>query len=153
MRRASAVLIGLILLGNVLADEDAVKKDMTLLEGEWSMVSGTLIGVSWPEELIKTGKQRIAKNGETTVILSGQIFLKAKFTIDPSKKPKAIDYEITYGSTKGTKQLGIYKLEGDQVEFCFAPPGKKDRPTEFSGRELTLSVWKREKKSDKKENK
>jgi uncharacterized protein (TIGR03067 family) len=127
--------------------EDAAKKEMTLLEGEWSMVSGEANGMAMPEATAKTGK-RVAKDGETTITVSGQVYFKAKFSIDPSKKPKAIDYEMTEGPTKGKTHLGIYELDGDTVKFCFAAPGK-DRPTDFTaneGSQRTLSVWKREKK-------
>jgi len=74
--------------------------------------------------------------------------MKAKFTIDPAKNPKQIDYAMTGGPTTGKTQLGIYELEGDTVKFCFAAPGK-DRPPDFTTKEgssRTLSVWKREKK-------
>jgi uncharacterized protein (TIGR03067 family) len=97
--------------------------------------------------MVATGK-RVAKDGETTISMSGQLYFKAKFSIDPTKKPKAIDYVMTDGPTKGKTHLGIYELDGDTVKFCFAAPGK-DRPTEFTakdGSQNTLSVWKREKK-------
>jgi uncharacterized protein (TIGR03067 family) len=117
------------------------------LDGEWSMVSGMANGQAMPAEMAKTGK-RVAKDGETTITIGGQVYFKAKFTIDPAKKPSTIDYVMTEGPTKGKTHLGIYELTGDTVTFCFAAPGK-DRPTEFSskeGSERTLSVWKREKK-------
>jgi uncharacterized protein (TIGR03067 family) len=127
--------------------QDAAKKELALLEGEWSMMSGEANGFSMPKEMVKTGK-RVAKEGETTISMGGQVYFKAKYTIDPSKKPKAIDYVMTAGPTKGKTQLGIYELDGDTVKFCFAAPGK-DRPTEFSAKEgsqRTMSVWKRDKK-------
>jgi uncharacterized protein (TIGR03067 family) len=127
--------------------QDVAKKEMAQLEGEWSMVSGEANGVSMPEATVKTGK-RVAKEGETTITMGGQVYFKAKFRIDPTKKPKAIDYTMTEGPTKGKTHLGIYELDGDTVKFCFAAPGK-DRPTEFTAKEgshQTLSIWKRDKK-------
>jgi uncharacterized protein (TIGR03067 family) len=145
MRTTVAVIAILVLIG---ADaDDAVKKEMAQLEGEWSMVSGEASGTSMPKDLVSTGK-RVAKDGETTITIGGQVYLKAKFTIDPAKKPKAIDYTMTEGPTKGKTHLGIYELDGDTVKFCFAAPGK-DRPTDFTAKEgsdRTLSVWKRDKK-------
>ena len=131
----------------VAGDSDAVKKDMTQLQGEWSMVSGEIDKQPMPEALLK-GSKRVAKGDETTVTIGGMLFMKAKFTVDPSKKPKTIDYMMTEGLTKGKTQLGIYELDGDTVKFCFAKPGQ-DRPPEFVTKEgsgRTLSVWKREKK-------
>jgi uncharacterized protein (TIGR03067 family) len=140
-------LIGALLLAGAEGGQDAVKKEMAQLEGEWSMVSGEANGQSLPPESVK-GAKRVAKDGETTITISGQVFFKAKFTVDPTKKPKTIDYTMTEGPTKGKTHLGIYELEGDTIKFCFAAPGK-ERPTEFSakeGSEQTLSVWKRDKK-------
>jgi uncharacterized protein (TIGR03067 family) len=126
------------------AAPDAVKKELALFDGEWTMVSGERDGMHLPDDLVKTAK-RVAKDGETTVTIGGSTFLKAKYTVDPSKKPKTIDYTLTDGPNKGKKQLGIYEIDGDLVKICFASPDA-ERPTEFttkadSGR--TLSVWKR----------
>jgi uncharacterized protein (TIGR03067 family) len=127
--------------------QDAAKNEMSQLEGEWSMVSGQANGQAMPQDLVKSAK-RVAKGGETTITFAGQVFFKAKFSIDPAKKPKAIDYTMTEGPTKGKTHLGIYEVNGDTVTFCFAAPGG-DRPTNFTAKEgsqRTLSVWKRDKK-------
>ena len=123
-------------------DKEAVKKDMEQLQGEWSMLmpdgSGKTISDS----------KRVCKGDETTVTFGGRLMMKARFTIDPSKKPKTIDYQMIDGPTKGKKQLGIYELNGDTVKFCFGSPGS-ERPSDFTskpGDGRTLSVWKREKK-------
>jgi uncharacterized protein (TIGR03067 family) len=126
---------------------DTVKKEMAAIEGEWTMVSGEINGQAMPENYLKTGK-RESKDGVTTVTFGGMLFMKAKYTLDPSKSPKAIDYEFVDGPTKGKKQLGIYEIDGDSVKFCFASPGK-NRPTEFAAKEgsgNTYSVWKKAKK-------
>jgi uncharacterized protein (TIGR03067 family) len=146
MRKIVSVFTVLV-LGSVGGAQDATKKEMTQLEGEWSMVSGEANGFSMPKETADNGK-RLAKDGETTITIGGKVYFKAKISIDPTKKPKAIDYTMTEGPTKGKTHLGIYELDGDTVKFCFAAPGK-DRPTEFTakeGSERVLSVWKRDKK-------
>jgi uncharacterized protein (TIGR03067 family) len=148
MRVTVPMLAAVVLIGAASAqDADAVKKEMTQLEGQWSMVSAEANGLSMPKETVNSGK-RVAKDGETTITIGGQVYFKAKFSIDPTKKPKGIDYTMTEGPTKGKTHLGIYELDGDTVKFCFAAPGK-DRPTEFTAKEgsdRTLSVWKRDKK-------
>ena len=146
MRVPVLVIVVLVVVAPVGA-QDAAKKEMAQLEGEWSMVSGEANGVTMPEATVKTGK-RVAKEGETTISIGGQVYFKAKFSIDPTKQPKAIDYTMTEGPTKGKTHLGIYELDGDTVKFCFTAPGK-DRPTDFTatkGSERTFSVWKRDKK-------
>jgi uncharacterized protein (TIGR03067 family) len=147
MSRVGLLLAFVVAVGTAGADDNAVKKEMALLEGDWEMVSGEANGAALPESMVKTGK-RVAKDGETTIKFGDRVLFKAKFTIDPTKKPKTIDYAMTEGTTKGKTHFGIYEIDGDKVKFCFAAPGK-DRPTEFSskeGSEHTLSVWKREKR-------
>jgi uncharacterized protein (TIGR03067 family) len=142
-----AALVGILILAAGDGARDAVKEETARLEGEWSMVSGEADGQSLPAETVKGGK-RVAKDGVTTITLGGRVFFKAKFTIDPAKKPRAIDYAMTEGPTRGQTHLGIYELDGDTVKFCFAAPGAA-RPTEFTapqGSQRTLSVWKRDKK-------
>jgi uncharacterized protein (TIGR03067 family) len=140
-----AVMLSFVI--NADARDDAVKKDLAALEGEWTMVSAERDGMKLPDELLKNSK-RTAKGNESSVIVGGQLFMKATVAVDPSKKPKTIDYDVTDGPNKGKKQFGIYEIDGDTVKFCFAAPGN-DRPTEFSSKEGSnriLSVWKREKK-------
>jgi uncharacterized protein (TIGR03067 family) len=128
-------------------DNDAVKTDKAQLQGQWTMVYGERDGQAFSSEFMKDSK-RVTKEDETTVTIQGQIFIKAKFAIDPSKSPKTIDYAVTGGSYAGNTELGIYELEGDKVKFCASTPGK-ERPADFTtkpGDRRTLSIWKREKK-------
>lgn len=144
--RAIAI-VALVAAAETGGAQDAVQKEMAHLEGEWSMVSGEASGFRMPKDMVDSGK-RVAKNGETTISFGGQVYFKAKFTIDPTKKPKAIDYQMTEGPTKGKTQRGIYEVKGDTVTFCFAAPGQ-DRPMDFTAKEgsqRTLSVWKRDTK-------
>jgi uncharacterized protein (TIGR03067 family) len=145
--RTLATLIAVAFLIAADDKDDAAKKERALLEGSWSMMSGMSEGQALPEDIVKGGK-RVSKDGVTTVTIGGQVFMKAKYTVDPGKKPKTIDYDVTEGRAKGKKQLGIYELDGDTVKFCFAAPDK-DRPTDFTAKEgsgQTVSVWKRDKK-------
>jgi uncharacterized protein (TIGR03067 family) len=145
----TAFLIGLAAMAMPLAraqDSEAVKKDVAKLQGEWSMVSGSADGSAMPDAMRESAK-RVCKEDETTVTIGGLVLMKAKFTIDPSRKPKTIDYQMIDGQTKGKKQLGIYEFEGETVKFCFGSPGS-ERPPDFTskpGDGRTLSVWKRKK--------
>ena len=147
----SVILIGLAAMASApawAAENEAVKKDLAQLQGEWSMVSGSADGESLPDVMVKRMK-RVCKGDETTTTRAGQLFFKAKITIDPSKKPKTIDYQMTDGFTKGQKQLGIYEVEGDTFRSCFGKPGA-ERPTDFTskpGDGRTLSEWKRNKQA------
>ncbi len=141
-----SALVATVLSPAWAAESEAVRKDMAALQGEWSMVSGAADGQSVPSQMVKQMK-RVCKGDEATTTMAGAVFIKAKITIDPSQKPKAIDYQMTDGLTEGKTQLGIYELDGDTFKACFAKPGA-ERPTDFTskaGDGRTLSVWKRDK--------
>jgi len=145
LRNASLLVIfGAALSVSSADDSEASKKDLVQLEGEWTMVSGSADGQPMPAEMAKQMK-RVCKGDELTVSMAGNTFFKAKLTLDATKKPKTVDYEMTEGITKGKKQLGIYELNGDTLKSCFAKPGA-ERPADFEpGEGSTVSVWKHEK--------
>lgn len=132
----------------VIAD-DVTLKDWAHLEGNWKMVSGLENGNAVK---VDAGSQtsngvnivyHYLKDQDDSVFAKNVLHQKVKYLIDGSKK--TIDYDITQGAHQGKKQLGIYKIEGDTVTFCFAAPDK-DRPDDFTskpGSERTLTVWKR----------
>src|SRR4051812_48258615 len=96
-------------LGYEEADSDstaAAKADQEKLQGEWTMVSGSADGYAMPENM-RSSARRTCKDDVTTVTVGGQLILKAKFKLDPSAKPKTIDYEANDGPTKGKTHLGI----------------------------------------------
>jgi uncharacterized protein (TIGR03067 family) len=129
-------------------EKETIKKDMAQLQGEWLMVSGSSDGQSMPAPVAKKMK-RVCKGDEVTTTIGGQIFFKAKISIDPSKKPRTMNYQMTEGLTKGQEQLGIYELEGDTFRSSFGKPGA-ERPTDFTskaGDGRTVSVWKRNKQA------
>ena len=151
------VLLGLTIVISSLAladDKGSVKKEGAALQGEWAMVSGTANGMPIPEQMVKNMK-RVCKGGEVTVTMGEQIFMKAKVKLDPSAKPKTVDFEVTDGPNKGKKLLGIYEVEGDTFKSCFAAPDA-ERPKDFTSKEgdmLTSTVWKRVKTEAKADEK
>lgn len=130
------------------AENEAVSKELAKLQGEWSMVSGSADGQAMPDSMVKQMK-RVCKGDEVTTTMAGRLYFKARIVIDPSKKPRTIDYQMIDGFTKGSKQLGIYEVSGDTLKSCFGRPGA-ERPTSFEtkpGDGGTLSVWKRDKQA------
>ena len=135
-------------------DSEASKKEMAQLQGEWSMVSGSADGQPMRDEIRKQMK-RVCQGDDVTTTMGTQVILKAKITVDFSKKPKTIDYQMTEGLTKRKTQLGIYELDGDTFRSCFSAPGDP-RPTDFTtkpGDHRTLTMWKREKGTTQPEQK
>jgi uncharacterized protein (TIGR03067 family) len=144
----SQSLLALTLLVSLAtaAQDDAIKKELAAIEGEWSMVSSERDGQPLPPRVVKSAR-RICRGDMTTVMLNGRLFMRAKFTVDPAKQPKSLDYEVTEGHNQGSKQLGIYELDGDTMKICLADPGN-ERPTDFvtkGKRGYTVGVWKRQK--------
>ena len=118
------------------------------MQGEWTMVSGSSDGQTIPEQMRKQMK-RTCHGNEATTTVSGHVYIQAKISIDPTQKPKTIDFEMIGGVTKGQKQLGIYEVEGDTFKSSFAKPGG-ERPRDFTsqpGDGHTVTFWKREKTS------
>src|SRR5438874_6133809 len=98
------VLLSCLALGAPDSDE-ANKKDLAALQGEWQMVSGENGSRQFPAESAKTGK-RICKDDQVTVTFGGMTIMKATITLDAAKNPKQIDYKLTDGPNKGKTQLG-----------------------------------------------
>ena len=64
-----AVLIGLAAVSSACAEEnEAVKKDLALMQGEWSMVSGSADGQAMPDQM---RKQMKAERSERKRMASG----------------------------------------------------------------------------------
>ena len=144
-----ALLVGIAVCAATAARPEASQasnSDLASLQGEWTMVSGVADGYAVPDAMLRDSK-RTCEGNVTTVIVGGQLIMKARFTLDPSKTPKTVDYQVIDGPTKGKQHLGIYELDGDTVKYCFGEPGGA-RPTEFGsqpGDRRTSSVWKRAK--------
>ena len=63
--------------------------------------------------------------------------------MDATKTPRTINVKALDGSLD---QLGIYRLEGDDLKICFCGGEKQERPTEFAskkGSPMILFVYKR----------
>ena len=110
------------------------------IEGEWQMVSCVTGGQPLDPQYLQYGK-RVAKDNQVTVTMMGRVMLQAKYAVDKSKSPHAMDYVLK----DGRPQRGIFRLSGDALTVNFSPPGK-DRPADFtssSGDARTLTVWQR----------
>lgn len=112
------------------------------LAGEWSMVSGSLDGHALDKRMVKSGR-RVVNGSDMTVMFGSNLHSKAKYTVDRSQTPAAIDIYNTAGGNAGTVQYGIYQLEGKLLKLSIAAPGR-DRPADFTssqGDGRTVVVW------------
>ena len=145
MRRYTLLVlaVGLFLPARMAnADEPAKEKDKLL--GVWVVVSAERKGEKAPEEKIK--KLKVIFRSDKVIVSDGDRDDQATYTLDPTKKPSAIDFT----SIKEQKLVqGIYLLEGDSLKICYDPDGEpKERPEAFTstgGNGRVLMVLKREK--------
>jgi uncharacterized protein (TIGR03067 family) len=127
--------------------DDAVKKELKMLEGSWATVSIEAAGQKVTDE-DKIKSRKLSTKGNKYTLKVGDETVQGTIEINPTKKPKTIDVKPDSGSNKGKTLLGIYELDGDSLRICLALPGK-DRPTALvtaaeNGQQLV--VYKREKR-------
>ena len=93
------------------------------MQGKWEIVSIES----------RAGKEEPGPGKMLCVITGDKILSKegdASYTLDPSKKPRAIDVRGLSGDDKGKMFLGIYELNGPDLKMCVGAPNGA-RPTEF----------------------
>jgi uncharacterized protein (TIGR03067 family) len=136
------VAVGLL----VAADKpkaDETTKELKKLAGTWVLVSEVADGEERDADYLKKIKWIINEDGTWKVLLDGEVKYRGKLTVDPAKKPKTIDSNLT-GDQEGTVVRSIYELKGDSLKHCYAVD--KDRPEAFEskpGSGHTNSVFKR----------
>ena len=116
----------------------------TELEGEWTMVSGVLNGKPLTPDMVKWCR-RITSGDVTSVVAGPQTMVKARFVLDRSANPRAIDYTNLEGASVGKTQAGIFNLSGDDLAICMSAPGKP-RPADFGskpGDGRSYTTWRR----------
>jgi uncharacterized protein (TIGR03067 family) len=123
--------------------DDAVAKDLKLLQGNWVLQSFMTKGKDVPADTIKNIKLTI--KGHRYLAYFGEKKMELAIKIDPTKKPKAIDFIMAKGDKKVTTR-GIYEIKGDTFKLCRGTEAGQDRPTEFTAKEgtgLVIAVYKR----------
>jgi len=116
----------------------------TEIDGEWAMISAVFSGKALDRSMVKWCK-RITRGGVTTVAAGAQVQVKARFNLDTSKNPNAIDYVNLEGAHARKAQAGIVELRGDTLSICMSAPGKP-RPVDFSskaGDGRSYTIWRR----------
>ena len=109
------------------ADE---KSELKKLAGNYKIIAMSAAGKKAPAEALKA-KMTIV--GKVMTMVSSRNGMQRKRPLDAkldgSKSPK----HITLSKEGKTRMVGIYKLEGKKLTFCFAREGK-ERPTKFESK-------------------
>jgi uncharacterized protein (TIGR03067 family) len=137
------LLLGGFPAGAADKKDDPVKDAMEKLQGTYRCLSLETDGMKGDADRIKRLKL-VVKDKKWTVYIDDKVSTLATFTVDPAKKPKAIDMTGTMGGDKGVKYLGIYELNGDDLKLCVGDD--KTRPKVFDGKKGTrrqFEVWTR----------
>ncbi len=127
--------------------DEAIKKDRKRIEGTWRIVALEVNGNKAKEEDAKKLMVVNRSDGTWSLLSEGKEIGKGTSIIDPTKKPKCIDFTSSDGEGQRIEFLGIYELGEKTRKMCFAP-SEKDRPTEFAsllGSESILVTFEREK--------
>jgi uncharacterized protein (TIGR03067 family) len=115
------------------------------LDGVWLLI-GTDDKKLTKEFFDKAMVQLILKNGEYEQNIKGMKAESGTYKFDPAKSPPTIDIAIRDGKDKGKTQLGIYKLDGDNLMIAFGRPGSAVRPKNFDiMQDVDLTIFKRSK--------
>lgn len=133
--------LGLLPVAGVCAEEpnDAV----TELEGSWVITSATRDGKALDNE--NGGQMQMTFAGkDLTIKEKNGIELIVPFKVDPTSKPKAIEFRHISGGWLPINLAfqGIYELDRNKLKLCL---GEGKRPTEFSDRDAIVIVLKRNK--------
>ncbi len=127
-------------------DNDATKKDLDRMQGDWVVVSMVRDGRKIPDEDARA-HFRTVKGDQYTSFHSGKLLGKGTFTLDATRTPRTIDV-FPDGGPKDKPIKGIYEFNGETQKICLAGPDM-ERPTKFEsteGSQITVTVSKRQKK-------
>lgn len=140
-----AAMVALASAGD--AKDEAITKDRKRIEGTWRVVTLEANGNKSMEEDAKKLTVVNGSDGTWSLHAEDKEISKGTSTIDPTKKPKTIDFTSTDDEGNTHEHQGIYELGEKTRKLCYAPPGK-ERPTEFSsapGSGHVLVTFEREK--------
>jgi uncharacterized protein (TIGR03067 family) len=147
-RYVVTVLVAGLVLGAGPAQEDDAKKDHDALQGTWKVISAESDGRPFGELM---GETMTFEKDSFVIKDKDGVIIKGTFTIDPSKRPKAMDLRMADKKVEGQFRdaKAIYELTKGGLKCCWGEAGKDNRPKEFATKEgsnSTLFTMEREKK-------
>jgi uncharacterized protein (TIGR03067 family) len=146
-RALVGLVIGLLGGASLLAGEardKAARKDLKAFAGKWRAASVETGGKKAPDK--ELADVFVTHEGNKVTVRKGdKVIVQGTIELDPTKKPRTVDFTSAAGKDKGKVYLGIYEFKDDSYRLCLAGAGQK-RPTAFSSKLGALLVYKRDKK-------
>jgi uncharacterized protein (TIGR03067 family) len=136
----------LVLAAALSLGPDPGAAEAAKLQGTWAVLATEFRGRGVPGQGLDS--QKVVFDGDTVTFHDGGKATKMRYKLDPTLKPRAIDYVPPEGKEKGPI-LGIYELDGDTLRLCWDQDRANGRPTDFltrPGSDLNVWVLKRVKK-------
>lgn len=125
------------LAAGAAGEKDKKATEKSAFEGAWIAVAGNADGKKIPDDVIgKISLTATFTDGKYNVMVMGKQIEAGTYKSDAKAKPATIDMTIDEGKDKGKTQLGIYKLEGDQLVIALGSAGSKERPKNFEGGDM-----------------
>ncbi len=131
----------------LLGGGDPAQTDLDKLQGTWAMVAMETEGHDVAAEDFKN-YSAVYEQNRVTLRDGDRVRRRGIITLDPGRKPKAINTWDQDGPYEDQTVPGIYEIEGDTLKLCFARPGQ-ERPKEIttkSGTAFLVCVYKKHKK-------
>jgi uncharacterized protein (TIGR03067 family) len=139
-------MVLVLLTAALLGGGGPAPTDLDRLQGTWVLVSMETEGHDVPAAEFKNLTASYEQN--RVVLRDGdRVRRRGLVTLDPGRKPKAINTWDQDGPYEDQTVPGIYELDGDTLKLCFARPGQ-ERPKEFttkSGTAFLFCVYKKHK--------
>jgi uncharacterized protein (TIGR03067 family) len=126
----AAVFTVMAVCGMAAGPDQGRGDDRDRIKGTWGFAS-----------VIDQGKEQPMRKENRVVITSDVIQIVHpkdgpmgwRYTIDPTKSPKEMDWIVELDRGHPIRQLAIYSVDGDTLKICSAAAGKP-RPTRFESK-------------------
>jgi uncharacterized protein (TIGR03067 family) len=104
------------------------KKADDPFQGTWSVQS---LATNGKETKVAPDHKMIFKDGKMATKLNNKVVGVARYKVDTTQKPPAIDITLTSGVAAGRSLKGIIQVKDDEMKYSLAMGDEADRPTEF----------------------
>ena len=137
----------LLLIGGTLAfaQDDAAKKDLRALQGEWVMAALEVNGTDVPANKLE-GTVLTIKDDRYIVKVKDKQTTTAAIELNPKKNPKELNMTPQDGDKKDMLLKAIYRIDGDTFKMARGLNPEQERPNQFAtwpGTNYFVVTWKK----------